>query len=78
MEWPFRDLEEANEEITELRKQIVELTEKIEFSQKMAHELKNMVGLSTTMYSELRDKHTRLIGGLLELKEKYGGKPDED
>ena len=78
MGWPFTDLEKAKEEITGLRKQIVMLTEKIEFSQKVAQELVNLVGLRTTMYSELRDKHTGLIGGLLELKEKYGGKPDED
>ena len=78
MGWPFTDLEKANEEITRLRKEIVELTEKIEFSQKMAQELVNLVGLRTRMFDELRDKHTRLIGGMLELKEKYGGKPDED
>ena len=78
MEWPFTDLEKANEEITELRKQIVELTEKIEYTQKITQELMNLVAIRTRMYEELRDKHTRLIGGLLELKEKYGGKPDED
>lgn len=78
MEWPFTDLEKANEEITELRKQIVELTEKIEFSQKMAQELVNLVGLRTRMFDEMEEKHNKLISGIMELKEKYGGKQDED
>ena len=75
------------EEIINLRKRVVELTQALEEYgglRKRCEELKQQLEKHVDrtsklqdMFYEIRDKYTRMVGGPMELKEKYGG-GDED
>lgn len=54
------------EEITRLRKREVELAEKLE------DEIERL-RKTQEVFVELRDKYTRLVGGIMQMTAKYGG-----
>lgn len=71
------------EEIINLRKRVVELTQDLveykglrkrceELKQRLEKQVDRTAKLQDMFY-EIRDKYTRMVGGLMELRAKYGG-----